>query len=447
MKTQRNHKENLKTFYIVIDMLICVSMFLIMLIEFYGVINYYFNGYVIITAIYLGLLSLFVEIFEVFRLGETRVRDMFLSYCLAAFATNFIIYFIMSLIAYRMLMVLPILILLILQIVAMATLLYLENRHLRDCFPIPKAIAIFGEPNYEILAKIYPYRDILVTVDKSVDVEDISFDQLDELLAGYERVITVDVDHNDKKLIFKKCYEEHITVYDIPSISDTLIASSSVMHVIDTPILKIGRFGPNELEAIIKRLIDILGSLVLLIIASPVMLITALAIKLNDGGDILFKQKRLGLNGREFMVYKFRSMIMDAEKNTGAILAKNNDDRITKVGKFIRMTRIDELPQLINISKGEMTFVGPRPERPEMYEEIVKEIPEFRYRLMVKAGLTGYAQIYGKYNTTRRDKLLLDIYYIENYSIITDLKLMILTLKVCLMPESSEGVKDDHQQG
>ena len=219
------------------------------------------------------------------------------------------------------------------------------------------------------------------------------------------------------------------------------------MHVIDTPILKIGRFGPNELEAIIKRLIDILGSLVLLIIASPVMLITALAIKLNDGGDILFKQKRLGLNGREFMVYKFRSMIMDAEKNTGAILAKNNDDRITKVGKFIRMTRIDELPQLINILKGEMTFVGPRPERPEMYEEIVKEIPEFRYRLMVKAGLTGYAQIYGKYNTTRRDKLLLDIYYIENYSIITDLKLMILTLKVCLMPESSEGVKDDHQQG
>ena len=138
---------------------------------------------------------------------------------------------------------------------------------------------------------------------------------------------------------------------------------------------------------------------------------------------------------------------MDAEKNTGAILAKNNDDRITKVGKFIRMTRIDELPQLINILKGEMTFVGPRPERPEMYEEIVKEIPEFRYRLMVKAGLTGYAQIYGKYNTTRRDKLLLDIYYIENYSIITDLKLMILTLKVCLMPESSEGVKDDHQQG
>ena len=111
------------------------------------------------------------------------------------------------------------------------------------------------------------------------------------------------------------------------------------------------------------------------------------------------------------------------------------------------MTRIDELPQLINILKGEMTFVGPRPERPEMYEEIVKEIPEFRYRLMVKAGLTGYAQIYGKYNTTRRDKLLLDIYYIENYSIITDRKLMILTLKVCLMPESSEGVKDDHQQG
>ena len=136
-------------------------------------------------------------------------------------------------------------------------------------------------------------------------------------------------------------------------------------------------------------------------------------------------------------------MVMNAENKTGVVLAKENDDRITKVGKFIRKTRFDELPQLVNIFNGEMSFVGPRPERPEIYDEIVKTMPEFRYRLVVKAGLTGYAQIYGKYNTSLRDKLLLDLYYIENYSLIDDIKLILLTLKIIFKKESTEGIKDD----
>ena len=136
-------------------------------------------------------------------------------------------------------------------------------------------------------------------------------------------------------------------------------------------------------------------------------------------------------------------MIMNAEKQTGAVLAKQNDNRITKVGNFIRKTRFDELPQLVNILNGDMSFVGPRPERPEIYEEICKTMPEFKYRLVVKAGLTGYAQIYGKYNTSLRDKLLLDLYYIENYSIIDDIKLLLLTLKIVFNKESTEGVIDE----
>ena len=171
------------------------------------------------------------------------------------------------------------------------------------------------------------------------------------------------------------------------------------------------------------------------------MLVAAVAIKAYDGGDVLFKQNRLTKDGRVFKIYKFRSMIMNAEKNTGAILAREGDSRITPVGRFIRKCRIDELPQLFNILKGDMTFVGPRPERPELFDEIVKDIPEFKYRLTVKAGLTGYAQIYGKYNTSMRDKLLMDIYYIENYSLISDIKLIIMTLKVIFIPESTEGVK------
>ncbi len=154
---------------------------------------------------------------------------------------------------------------------------------------------------------------------------------------------------------------------------------------------------------------------------------------------------RLTEDEKQVKIIKFRSMGMNAEKKTGAVLASENDDRITPVGKFIRKTRMDELPQLINILKGEMSFVGPRPERPEIHYEICKEMPEFNYRLVVKAGLTGYAQVYGKYNTSLRDKLLLDLYYIENYSVIDDIKLILLTLKIIFNKEATEGVTEEHE--
>ena len=442
MNEKFRNKETAKSLLTISNVIIFVVLFLFVLIVYYPLVNYYFNGYIIITIIYIVLLVAFGKIFDMYRLGETRVYDLGLSYALTHVTTNFIIYFIIALVAYKMTNITPMVILTIVEVLFSAFLLLRENRYVRDKYPVPRAIAIFGEPNYEILNKIYKYRDILVTVEKKVDIKDVDLEKLDEVLYGYDRVITIDVDHNDKKLIFKKCYELKINVYDIPSISDTLIASGTIMHVIDTPIIKINKFGPSYLENVIKRLIDIVGSLVLILVTSPIMIVASLAIKLYDGGDVLFKQNRLTKNGEVFKIYKFRSMIMNAEKNTGAILAREGDSRITPVGRFIRKVRIDELPQLFNILNGDMTFVGPRPERPELFDEIVKEIPEFRYRLTVKAGLTGYAQIYGKYNTSMRDKLLLDIYYIENYSLISDIKLLIMTLKVIFIPESTEGVKD-----
>ena len=180
----------------------------------------------------------------------------------------------------------------------------------------------------------------------------------------------------------------------------------------------------------------------MLVVASPIMLITALCIKMYDHGPVFFKQKRLTIDGKEFYVYKFRSMITDAEKDGVARLATQNDSRITPVGKVIRATRIDELPQLINIFKGDMSVVGPRPERPEIAKEYEEQIPEFSYRLRVKAGLTGYAQIYGKYNTTAYDKLKMDLMYIESYSILEDLKLILATFKIIFTKESTEGVED-----
>lgn len=190
-----------------------------------------------------------------------------------------------------------------------------------------------------------------------------------------------------------------------------------------------------------KRLADILLALSGLIIMSPVLLIVALCIKLYDKGPVFYKQTRLTVGHKTFKIFKFRSMVVDAEKE-GARLASRNDSRITPVGKFIRMTRIDEFPQLLNVIKGDMSIVGPRPERPEIEEEYLKELPEFGLRLKVKAGLTGYAQVFGKYNTTPYDKLRLDLLYINEQSVLLDLKLIVWTIKILFIPESTEGIEE-----
>ena len=165
-------------------------------------------------------------------------------------------------------------------------------------------------------------------------------------------------------------------------------------------------------------------------------------IKCTDKGPVFYTQQRLTLNGKVFPIYKFRTMVVDAEKKSGPVKAGDKDPRILPVGRFLRATRLDELPQLLNILKGDMSLVGPRPERPELAEIITKNIPEFSYRLKVKAGLTGYAQIYGKYCTTSYDKLKLDLTYIRNYSIWMDLKLILMTPKVLFMKEATEGFEN-----
>lgn len=437
-----NTKDNARVVLSVVNTMLFVLMFMATLILFYQSIHYYLNGFTIILVLYTFLLMLFVTIFGGYKLGEARVIDQALSHGLGFVFTNALIYFVLCLIAFSMLSIWPILILTILECGLCAYFLFIENRYIRDNYPVLKAIAIVGEEHYNVLDKIDKYKDILVNVTKRYEYYQINFSNLDSILEDVDRVITIDITHEEKKKVFKACYDKKIRVYDIPSITDVLFASSDIMHVIDTPILKVNKFGPSAFEAAVKRCIDVIGSLILIVITSPIMLVVAIAIKIQDGGDILFKQKRLTKDGKIFKIFKFRSMIMNAELHTGAVLAKQEDSRITKVGKFIRKTRFDELPQLFNILIGDMSFVGPRPERPELHNEITKDMPEFNYRLVVKAGLTGYAQIYGKYNTTMKDKLLLDMYYIERYSLIDDIKLLLMTIKIVFVPESSEGVKE-----
>lgn len=229
-----------------------------------------------------------------------------------------------------------------------------------------------------------------------------------------------------------------IEIIIIPSIEDILIENSRDAQFIDSPFFIMDLVGPRWYERLIKRIVDIVVSVIALVVLSPVFLIVAIAIKLDDHGPVFYAQTRLTYKGKLFKVYKFRSMRIDAEAN-GAQLAKENDDRITKVGKILRKFRLDELPQVINILNGDMTLVGPRPERPEIAKEYEKTLPQFKYRLNVKAGLTGYAQIYGRYNTSPEDKLKLDLMYIGKYSLLLDLELIFKTVQILFEKESTEG--------
>ena len=240
--------------------------------------------------------------------------------------------------------------------------------------------------------------------------------------------------------LVKYCIDHNIEAYVRPNIGDFLIKGAKSLQLDNLPVLLCQRSSPAIWYLAVKRVMDIVLSLCALVVFSPFMLVTAIAIKCYDGGPIFYKQLRLTKDRKEFYVYKFRSMRVDAEKDGVARLAQTNDDRITPVGKIIRMLRIDEMPQLWCILNGDMTIVGPRPERPEIAAKYEEEMPEFALRLQAKAGLTGLAQVYGKYNTTPYNKLQMDLQYIGSMGLVTDVKLIFATVKILFMPESTEGV-------
>lgn len=264
-----------------------------------------------------------------------------------------------------------------------------------------------------------------------------------DLLNQAVTIFLCGIHSHDRNRLLKECMYRDLQVYIIPRIGDVLMSGAEQMHVFHLPMLRSKRFQPLSEYRAVKRLLDIIFSGIALILFSPIMLATAVAVKL-DGGPALYRQTRLTRNGRPFRILKFRSMCVDAEKMTGAVLSSGeNDPRITKVGRFIRACRIDEMPQLINIFRGDMSIVGPRPERPEIAAAYEKELPEFRLRLQAKAGLTGYAQVYGKYNTTPYDKLLMDLMYISGASLFMDIRIAIETLRILFDKRSTEGLEDE----
>jgi exopolysaccharide biosynthesis polyprenyl glycosylphosphotransferase len=302
-------------------------------------------------------------------------------------------------------------------------------------------LLIHGDRPHEELIRKFGSRDDKYDICKSMHIS-VGIEAIcKEIVERYDAIVLGDIDVSSRNTLYKFCYGKGIRVYILPKISDVLLAGAEEMHIFDTPIFLTREFALTIEQRFIKRTIDVVCSAILLVLASPIMLLTAIVIKLYDGGPVIYKQIRCTKDMREFGIMKFRSMRVDAEKDGVARLATKNDSRITPIGKFIRKVRIDELPQLINILKGDMSFIGPRPERPEIIAQYMEVMPEFVFRTKVKAGLAGYAQVYGKYNTTPYDKLKLDLTYIENYSVWMDIKLMLLTLKILFWPDSTEGVE------
>ncbi|MDO4556083.1 MAG: sugar transferase, partial [Lachnospiraceae bacterium] len=306
-------------------------------------------------------------------------------------------------------------------------------------YPPRKILLIYGERHPDDLIEKMNSRKDKYDITGAVNLN-VGFERIKEEIHRYEGVVIYDMPSHERNLILKYCYAQKVRAYLVPKISDVIIMSTENIHLFDTPLLLSRNSGLNAEQLFVKRMVDLAGSLLMFFISSPFMLVFALMIKSYDRGPVFYKQERLTLDGKPFMIYKFRTMIVQSEESTGARLCRKDDDRITPIGKFLRRTHLDELPQIFNILKGDMSLVGPRPERPAIAEEYKESIPEFDYRLKVKAGLTGYAQIYGKYNTTPYDKLKLDLFYIRNFSIWLDFKLLLLTFKILFQKENTEGV-------
>jgi exopolysaccharide biosynthesis polyprenyl glycosylphosphotransferase len=259
-----------------------------------------------------------------------------------------------------------------------------------------------------------------------------------------DTVFLYEIQSSEREKYMIMCMEQGVDFYFSPNLGDILCQGSESKHIFDTPIYKYKYGYKNGSLEVAKRIFDVTLSIILLIISLPISIFIAIVIKVEDGGPIYYIQERVTKDGKRFKMIKFRSMIVDAEK-VGAQPCSDGDSRITRVGRWIRATRLDELPQFINILKGDMSLVGPRPERVEHVTKYTEMLPEFSYRLRVKGGLTGYAQVYGKYNTTPYDKLRLDLMYIENQSILLDLKIIALTIKTIFSKESTEGFQIDEK--
>ena len=442
-KLSRGAFEDMKGFVRVaetlLEILILTLAYYIVWMKGYDLAYFAYKGKYVLMGVYAVLLYALFLNSECTMFGQLHRGDLIMGQIISICLVNAITYLQLCLIANGILPLAPMLALTGADIAIAIVLILLYTSLYHRLYAPHDMLLIYGHRRgVELKIKMDARKD-KYNISGLIS-SDEGYDKIIQEIPKYDAVVINDVPAQLRNDLLKYCYRYRVRTYVSPKLTDIMLRGARNITLFDTPLLLVKGTGLTPAERVTKRAMDIFISAIVLLILSPLMLLIAAAIKLEDGGPVFFRQKRLTRHGREFDILKFRSMVVDAKKYAGAVLATDNDPRITRVGRIIRPFRLDELPQLINILKGDMSIVGPRPERKVIADEYCKDIPEFAYRLKVRGGLTGYAQIYGKYNTSAYDKLRLDLMYIENYSLLLDIKLMILTIRILFSKESTEGV-------
>ncbi|MBE7056319.1 MAG: exopolysaccharide biosynthesis polyprenyl glycosylphosphotransferase [Ruminococcaceae bacterium] len=445
-KNKDQYKKTLNFIATVVLVAVYTGIFAYMWFSYYNnkeiAWGFHTRGNWLLLAIYVILIIIISRVYNAFAVNLKKAGDVIYSQALSMACVNVITYFQISLLAREMLNVIPFVIMMVADLLFVSLWTLAFHKLFKKLYPPHNLLMVYGSRLVESFSKKVAARKDRYRIGRFMHISE-GVEEICKVIPEYEGVVICDVTSKERNRILKYCFEKSIRSYTVPKISDILIRGAEDIHMFDSPLLLNRNIGLTFGERLLKRLLDLVIVIPITIVALPFMGITALFIKLYDGGPVIYKQERLTEGGKTFNVYKFRSMIVDAEKDGKARLAAEKDDRITPVGKIIRKIRMDELPQLFNILFGQMSFVGPRPERPSIADEYQKEMPEFKYRTKVKAGLTGYAQVLGKYNTTPYDKLKLDLTYITNYSILLDIKLIFMTVKILFESESTEGFEDN----
>lgn len=404
------------------------------------------NGGLITVLIYMFIYTSLCNLYKAHRIASSEIGETVFSQVLSFGIADLILYVECCLVYNRYVSILPGVGTVLLQIVGTVCIVTWTKQYLIKHVPAKRTIIIYGkeitmEEAEEFKERLLKkYKHLFAISDIVCENPEVNL-ETNEIM-GYDVAILYELSRDIRGSYINYLVENRKTFYMSPRVEDIMLQGCVPKHLLDTPLMKYDYKYENKRSYYAKRLLDVALSLFILALFSPVLLLIALLIKIEDGGPVFFKQARCTKDARVFDILKFRSMVVDAEKN-GVTPCTDGDSRITKVGRIIRKTRMDEMPQFINILKGDMSIVGPRPERVEHVTQYTKEVPEFAYRMKVLGGLTGYAQIYGKYNTSAYDKLRLDLLYIENQSLTLDLKLILLTVRTVFTPESTEGFEEE----
>ncbi|MBR3645617.1 MAG: exopolysaccharide biosynthesis polyprenyl glycosylphosphotransferase [Lachnospiraceae bacterium] len=399
---------------------------------------FFAKGHMLLVLVYVLLFSTFANVYGAMKISKLDFGDLVFSQLIVNVFVNMIMYFQICLLSYKLVHVAPIIGQTVQNMLVAFVWAYVAITVYKMLYPPRDILLVYCDRDPDNLVSKINSRQDKYIIKKAIHINS-GYKAVCRAMKKHDSVLLCDIPAHIRNDYIKYCYQHNIRVYVTPKLSDIILMGSQINNLFDSPLLLLRNKGLKWEEAFLKRAMDIVIISVITIITFIPMMLIALAIKIEDRGPVFYKQQRLTLDGNQFYIYKFRSMKMDSEEK-GARLCAKDDDRVTHVGKILRKAHLDELPQIINILKGEMSIVGPRPERPEIAAQYCEGIPEFSFRLKVKAGLTGYAQVYGKYNTTPYDKLKLDLHYIENYSFWLDIKLILMTFKIIFDKGNTEGV-------